>query len=86
MFDVFSELLITLFLFVCFGVQLVLAIADIDQGGSAAVRTLCAPDYDFFYLKLICWEALRMVSQIKKKILMIAFLLEELKKITITVS
>ena len=51
MFDVFSELLITLFLFVCFGVQLVLAIADIDQGGSAAVRTLCAPDYDFFLLK-----------------------------------
>ena len=42
-----SELLIALFLFVCFGVQLVLAIADIDQGGSAAVRTLCAPDYDF---------------------------------------
>ena len=41
----------------------------------------------FFYLKFICWEALRMVSQIKKKILMIAFLLEELKKInTITVS
>ena len=79
---IFSELLIALFLFVCFGVQLVLAIADIDQGGSAAVRTLCAPDYDFF----ICWEALRMVSQIKKKILMIAFLLEELKKITITVS
>ena len=83
---IFSELFIALFLFVCFGVQLVLAIADFDQGGSAAVRTLRAPDYDFFYLKFICWEALRMVSQIKKKILMIAFLLEERKKITITVS
>ena len=40
--------IIALFLAVCFGYQLAQAIGDIDQGGSAAVRTLCAPDYDFF--------------------------------------
>ena len=42
--------IIALFLAVCFGYQLAQAIGDIDQGGSAAVRTLCAqntPDYNF---------------------------------------